>query len=61
MTVVPMRMVKVSVPSSTAPAGLVMVALRVTFWAPTLKVAEALAVAVAVAAALMIERLVERR
>ena len=46
-------MVKVSVPSSTTPAGLVMVALRVTFCAPPLKVAEALAAAVAVAAALM--------
>ncbi len=50
--VVPLRMVKVSVPSLTVPAALVMVALRVTFCAPPLKVAEALAAAVAVAAAL---------
>ena len=46
-------MVKVSVPSLTVPAGLVTVALSVTFWPPPLKVAEALAAAVAVAAALI--------
>ena len=49
----PLRMVKVSVPSSTVPAGLVTVALSVTSCAPTLNVAEALAAAVAVAAAPM--------
>ena len=47
-------MVKVSVPSLTVPAALVMVALSVTFWPRPLKVAEALAAAVAVAAALII-------
>ena len=52
--VVPLRMVKVSVPSSTVPAVLVTVALSVTFWPHRLKVAEALAAAVAVAAALIV-------
>ena len=55
--VVPLRMVKVSVPSLTVPAALVTVALSVTFWPPPLKVAEALAAAVAVAAALIIRGL----
>ncbi len=54
MTVVPLRMVKVSVPSLTVPAALVMVALSVTFWPVPLKVAEALAAAVALAAALIV-------
>ena len=40
MVVVPPRIVKVSVPSLTVPAGLVMVTLRGTLWPPTLKVAE---------------------
>ncbi len=55
--VVPLRMVKVSVPSLTVPAALVTVALRVTFCAAALKVAEALAAAVAVAAALTVSML----
>ncbi len=38
MTVVPLRMVNVSVPSLTVPAALVMVALSVTFWPAVLKV-----------------------
>ena len=46
MTVLPLRMVKVSVPSLTVPAGLVTVALRVTSCVPVLNVAEALAAAV---------------
>ena len=52
--VVPLRIVKVSVPSLTVPASLlVIVALSVTFLRRALlKVAEALAAAVAVAAAL---------
>ena len=52
ITVVPLRIVKVSVPSLTVPAALVTVALRGTFCAPPLKVAEAEAAAVALAAAL---------
>ena len=55
ITVVPSRIVKVSVPSLTRPAALVTVAVRGTVKPPTLKVAEALAEAVALAAALMIK------
>ncbi len=55
MTVVPLRMVKVSVPLLTVPAALVTVALSATVWAPELKVAEALAAAVALAAALTVK------
>ena len=43
MTVVPLRMVKVAVPSLTVPAVLVTVALRLTSWAEVLKVALAFA------------------
>ena len=50
----PLRIVKVSVPSLTVPAELVMVAFSVTFWRTELKVAEALAAAVAVAAAMIV-------
>ena len=49
--VVPLRIVKVSVPSLTVPAGLVTVALSGTFCATPMNGAEALAAAVAVAAA----------
>ncbi len=49
--VVPLRMVKVSVPSSTVPPVLVMVALRVMVWSVVLKVVVALVAAVVVAAA----------
>ena len=49
----PLRIVKVSVPSLTTPAALVTVALSVHF-ADVLKVTEALAAAVAVAAALTV-------
>jgi hypothetical protein len=49
----PLKIVNVSVPSFTTPAGLVTVADSGTVSDPTLKVADAEAAAVAVAAALM--------
>ena len=54
ITVVPLRIVKVSVPSLTVPAALVTVALRGTVWPAGLNVAEVLAAAVDVAAGLMV-------
>ena len=44
----PLRMVKVSVPSLTIADGLVTVALRATFWSAVLNVAEAAAAVVVV-------------
>ncbi len=55
MDVVPLRIVNVSVPSSTVPAELVTVAFNDTFWAASLNDAVALAAAVAVAAALIVK------
>ena len=52
--VAPLKTVKVSVPSLTTPAALKTVAFSVTFCAPELKVAPAVAAAVVVVAALMI-------
>ena len=54
MTVDPIKMVKVSVPSLTVPAVLVTVVLRETFCSTGLNVVEALAVAEVVAAALIV-------
>ena len=56
ITVVPSRIVKVSVPSLTTPAGLLTVAVRGTSCGDELKITEALAAAVAVAAALIVSR-----
>ena len=55
MTVVPLRMVNVSVPALTVPDGLVTVAFKVTVWLTLLKVVEAVAAAVVAAAGLMVK------
>ena len=53
--VVPLRIVKVSVPSLTVPAGLVIVALSVTSWSRGTEGRRGMLVAVVEAAALTVE------